>query len=684
MAKIAVIIGVSDYPQKMPEAQRLKLLPKAIEDAKAIADVMRAMGRFDVKLLINPTKSEMEVAINAAFASTRAKDDLILMYFSGHGIKDFSGHFYLCSTETYKQSDGNLLKASSLAATTCHDLMRDCLARRKVVILDSCLSAAFAEGMPSKTSSTIDLKTALGGEGVVLISSSDSTELSYERLNGEFSVYTNYLLEGMRSGLADINNDGWVDVQEAHTYANERTRKEVPSMHPRIFVGIKDDPIRLLQVPHNLKLQRYKHEVERQVQSNGELGFIGREILSFKQSALRLSKAEAQTIELQVQKPLQHHHKNLQKYNKALEYAWRDGKPEKTEQDQLDILQKTLGLQDEELTPLLDKHHAILEAQNQCKSEKKPLKKDTRDQPFGSIFEWFGKNKFYEEKDIKITISSFPRWRIEIDIEDILYPVDYAGIFYKGRILKEHMTSGKLKEYGVSYYECVIKDNKFIGEASTDMVGHIEKEFVILCNLANKSKSTHDYRYLESFNFPITQTNKQVNVLLEELKESTDNKEKESIAIELAYTSSNNSISELINMVEGKRKKYMEFYDFDDQLIGIKALGETGNIDALEYLITLLECKCTFKKFNKETEFGITTYNFPNAKKILKNKMSYTHQYDQEYEGLDAPYRSSMTSLMFPWEKQKLYMRNRIFLSIYISINKLQYRITGKCQNWKL
>jgi len=95
MKKIAVVIGVSDYPQHIEAGTALSPLPKAIVDAKAIAQLLedKDIGDFEVDLLINPSKSKMENAINDAFASSRAKQDMILLYFSGHGIEDISGDF---------------------------------------------------------------------------------------------------------------------------------------------------------------------------------------------------------------------------------------------------------------------------------------------------------------------------------------------------------------------------------------------------------------------------------------------------------------------------------------------------------------------------------------------------------------------------------------------------------------
>lgn len=60
--------------------------------------------------------------------------------------------------------------------------------------------------------------------------------------------------------------------------------------------------------------------------------------------------------------------------------------------------------------------------------------------------------------------------------------------------------------------------------------------------------------------------------------------ERISVAIELAKTGTDKGIRELIRMVEGRRRYLLSWYDLDDQLIGIEALGETRKKEALEYL----------------------------------------------------------------------------------------------------
>jgi uncharacterized caspase-like protein len=93
MAKVALLIGVSEYQPG------LNPLPASVKDVQAIAKVLQhpEMGGFassDIQTLENPEPQKMQEAIEALF-SDRRKDDLAVLYFSGHGIKDESGKLYL-------------------------------------------------------------------------------------------------------------------------------------------------------------------------------------------------------------------------------------------------------------------------------------------------------------------------------------------------------------------------------------------------------------------------------------------------------------------------------------------------------------------------------------------------------------------------------------------------------------
>ncbi|MCG6136816.1 MAG: caspase family protein [Nostoc sp. LLA-1] len=90
MAKVALLIGVSEYELGLTS------LPAAERDVQSMQRVLQhpEIGNFDeVKTLINPQTQEMAKAIETLFDG-RQRDDLILLFFSGHGIKDESGKLY--------------------------------------------------------------------------------------------------------------------------------------------------------------------------------------------------------------------------------------------------------------------------------------------------------------------------------------------------------------------------------------------------------------------------------------------------------------------------------------------------------------------------------------------------------------------------------------------------------------
>nr|WP_017317425.1 caspase family protein [Mastigocladopsis repens] len=90
----------------------------------------------------------------------RAKEDLVLFFFSGHGIKDESGRLYLATRMTRKNQQGELVKATAVPASFVHDIMSNSRSKRQVIILDCCFSGAFAEGWLAKDDASMKQSSA--------------------------------------------------------------------------------------------------------------------------------------------------------------------------------------------------------------------------------------------------------------------------------------------------------------------------------------------------------------------------------------------------------------------------------------------------------------------------------------------------------------------------------------------
>lgn len=349
MAKVALLIGVSEYQTG------LNPLPSAVQDVEAMQRVLRhpEMGGFDeVRTLPNPDPLVMQEAIESLF-SGRTKTDLLLMFFSGHGVKDDSGKLYFATRLTRKNSVGELVKATAVPAGFVQDVMSNSRCKRQVIILDCCFSGAFAEGMTAKDDGTVDIRTQLGGEGRAVLTSSTSTQYSFEQQGEALSVYTRYIVEGIETGAADGDNDGFISIEELHDYARKKVQEAAPAMKPRIYVVEEGFKILLAKASVDDPKLRYRQEVE-SFASRGTISSIGRSTLNLRRENLGISSEEAEAIEAEVLKPYQDYKKRLQQYEQVLAEEIKQHYPLSEEsRSELKSFQAALGLRNQDVERII-------------------------------------------------------------------------------------------------------------------------------------------------------------------------------------------------------------------------------------------------------------------------------------------------------------------------------------------
>jgi formylglycine-generating enzyme required for sulfatase activity/uncharacterized caspase-like protein len=349
MSKIALLVGVSEY-----EAG-LTALPCAVRDMEALRQVLARpeIGGFDqVIALPNPDRQGMEEAIYTLFTN-RQKDDLLLFYFSGHGVKDENGRLYLASRSTRKDQ-GELFKPSALAATVLHENMNGSRSQRQVIILDCCFSGAIAQGLTVRDDGTVDVKAQLGGKGRAILTSSTSTQYSFEQEGAELSIYTRYLVEGIATGAADQDEDGDISVDELYEYARGKVQEESPAMTPKFYPVEEGFRILLAKAPVGDPALKYRKEVEnRAKQTRGKFSVFARRLLDSMQTELNLAPQQAAAIETEVLQPYREYDRKLNEYEQALteavcqEYPFSD----QTQRD-LEDYQRHLKLRDEDIAAI--------------------------------------------------------------------------------------------------------------------------------------------------------------------------------------------------------------------------------------------------------------------------------------------------------------------------------------------
>jgi hypothetical protein len=356
MAKVALLIGVSEY------GEGLKALPAPPKDVAAMQEVLQnpEMGGFDeVKTLVNPNHSDMAVEIETWFES-RQSDDLTVLFFSGHGVKDESRELYFAACDTRKINE-RLIKATAVSANFVRSCLRRSKSKRQVVILDCCFSGAFGD-LLAKDDGDVDLESQLGTEGGVVLTSSSSLQYSFEQQGSDLSIYTRYLVEGIQTGAADGDGDGAVSVDELHQFASKKVQAAAPAMTPKIIVlkelGYK---IKLAKAPIGDPKLKYRKEVECRVYQ-GKFSIPARRLLKRRCDELGLSSEEADTIEAEVLQPYREHQHKLKEYEDTLAEALQEENPlsDRT-REHLKDYQKHLGLSDEDVKEIeqqlpVDKH----------------------------------------------------------------------------------------------------------------------------------------------------------------------------------------------------------------------------------------------------------------------------------------------------------------------------------------
>src|ERR1022692_2438841 len=230
--KSALIIANSQYEDPI-----LRQLIAPAQDAEALAQVLRdpAISGFEVQTILNAPRHKVEEEIETFFGDCD-RNDLLLLYFSGHGVTDENGLLYYAACNTNPKR----LRSTAVAASFVNDSMTRCRSRRQVLLLDCCHSGAFARTKAAPTVNTgqhFGGRTPEEGRGRFILTASDAYQYSFEGDAPEgqpvYSVFTQALVHGLRTGEADQDGDGLITLDELYQYVHRRVTDQTPQQSPR-------------------------------------------------------------------------------------------------------------------------------------------------------------------------------------------------------------------------------------------------------------------------------------------------------------------------------------------------------------------------------------------------------------------------------------------------------------------
>jgi uncharacterized protein YcfJ len=232
----ALIIANDEYEQ-----EALGNLRAPAADAEALGRVLgdAQIGGFAVQVMRNEPSYVIQAQIEELFTESRS-DDLLLLHFSGHGLKSESGELFFAGSNTRP----NRLGSTAVPADFVQRCMRASRSRSVVLLLDCCYGGAFAQGTTVRAAGDVNVLDSFpqgrsgGGRGRAVITASNAMEYAFEgdqladNQHRRPSVFTSALVEGLATGDADRDEDGWISLNEVYDYVFDKVQEQNPHQTP--------------------------------------------------------------------------------------------------------------------------------------------------------------------------------------------------------------------------------------------------------------------------------------------------------------------------------------------------------------------------------------------------------------------------------------------------------------------
>lgn len=245
-----VAIGVSKYQNSAYD------LAYAAKDANDISTLFKDKNQqfeniHTIKVLNKDATVENILKVKAQLEKSKV-DDVVLLFFAGHGVLDEQMDYYLATTEI----DVEDMAGTALRYDYLEGLFDGIPARKKVIIIDACHSgevdkdeeftetgqtadqdnvvlrnvqsaAAFESSTTITTQSSFELMKMMfadirRGTGSTVISSAGGGEFAYETDKAKNGIFTYVLINGILSQKADMNKDGNIMISELRDYTTTK------------------------------------------------------------------------------------------------------------------------------------------------------------------------------------------------------------------------------------------------------------------------------------------------------------------------------------------------------------------------------------------------------------------------------------------------------------------------------
>jgi len=145
-------------------------------------------------------------------------DSMILLTMATHGF-ELNGRVYLMPSN----GDGYFVNESGVPFQTIQETLQMAKANKRVIIMDACRESPYSETRGSGQAPEELMQALRRSEGVAVISSASTGELSWESEDFGHGVFTHYFIEGVK-GAAEIDRrSGVIKLGAVSKYASRMT-----------------------------------------------------------------------------------------------------------------------------------------------------------------------------------------------------------------------------------------------------------------------------------------------------------------------------------------------------------------------------------------------------------------------------------------------------------------------------
>ena len=258
--RFAIIIGCNNY-------QEFNTLKCAENDAKGVRDILVDKCNFNkenIKQFTSESSYEILREINMRLNQVQS-DDFVLIYFSGHGKLDVQGNLHLAVSNTEVVA----LDATSLPVSRIKYYIDMSSTNRVVLILDCCYSGALGRLFSKGSVDDALCVAAKEGKGKYMLTASTGIQVAHEKEGEEYSIFTKYFIEGIKTGNADLDNDGKITVDNLYTYVHAKLKEDNFQEPMKFAFGVQGDIVLVDKVrkllPESLSVKMLLSEKSREL-----------------------------------------------------------------------------------------------------------------------------------------------------------------------------------------------------------------------------------------------------------------------------------------------------------------------------------------------------------------------------------------------------------------------------------